>query len=248
MIHLEWDRFEITPNAVGRTIQQFCMHRLGAANPRYLPVHPSPYTTSRCCHQTVAAQIERNGGNAKSGWLIREQPGMYLTADVYVVWEGADGGIVNVTPNELGESRILFAKDGSCSADELNARPSTHFLRTFRPKTYGDYALESAGLSDTEPGQFLSRDGGQSGVDDWTVHDDQDGPLAIAIDDYVVMSVAQNALLVMTADGLVCKDPAAYDLVSRTRAECRKEMMRLWGHNLVRRADAQFLFGSNGAI
>jgi hypothetical protein len=86
----------------------------------------------------------------------------------------------------------------------------------------------------------------QPGVDDWTAADDQDNPLASAIDDFIMMSVCQNAMLAMTANGPVCKDPDAYHLVSRTRSECQKEMLRLWGHNLIRQADAQFLF--DGAV
>ena len=172
------------------------------------------------------------------GWLIREQSGMYLTADTYAVWEGSDGSIVNVIPNKLGESRILCAEAGSCLM-EVTTRPSTHFLRTFQPKTYGDYALEAACFDGGETQQILSWD------DDRTVEDD---PLVIAIDDYVMMTVSHNALLAMTADGMTCKDPAAYDLVSQIRSECRKKMMRLWGHILIRKADAQFLFGSNGAV
>lgn len=43
-MRLESDGFEITPKAVGPTIQQFCKHRLAPASLRYLPVHPIPYT------------------------------------------------------------------------------------------------------------------------------------------------------------------------------------------------------------
>jgi hypothetical protein len=57
-------------------------------------------------------------------------------------------------------------------------------------------------------------------VDDWTVHDDQDNPLAIAIDDFIMMSISQNALLVMTANGLACKDPRCSTSPLRAAASC----------------------------
>lgn len=87
MMQLEPDRLEFTPKSMGRTIQQFCAKRLNAANPRYLPVRPTRYSASKFCHQTVVAQIEREGGAARFGWLIRERPGMYLTVDTYAVLE-----------------------------------------------------------------------------------------------------------------------------------------------------------------
>ena len=243
----EPDRFEITPNVVGRTIQHFCAQRLAAAPPRYLAVHPTRYTESRCCHEAVAAQIEREGGAARLGWLIREQPGMYLTADFHAVWENDDGIAVDVTPSRAGDSRSLFADDdGPFPVHDMKMRRSTHFLRTFRTKTYGDYALEAAGFEGIERNRHLPTDDDQAGVDDATTQGDPDCPLATAIDDFIMLSVCQNSMLVSTGDELTCKDPAAYDLVSRTRSKYRAEMMRLWGQNLIRKADAQFLF--DGAV
>ena len=84
-------RFEVTPSAVSRSVEQFCPKKLIAARPRYLPVEPTRYTASQYCHHTVAAQIQRKGGSARFGWIIREQPGTYLTADSYAVWASADG-------------------------------------------------------------------------------------------------------------------------------------------------------------
>ncbi|SDO48648.1 hypothetical protein SAMN05444050_4254 [Afipia sp. GAS231] len=235
---------EVTPNALGRTIKQFCEIRLNAAQPRYLPVRPTRYTASEYCHQAVAAQIEQEGGAARFGWIIREHPGLYLTARSYAVWEDTGGNLVDVTPNGIGQPRILFAVHTGSQPADSTMRHGTHFLRTFRPKTYGDYALEAAVSGAGESSQHANTDDGQPGVDDWTMQDDQEDPLAIAIDDFLMMSVCRNALITMTADGPVCNDPTAYELVSRTRSQCQKEMMRLWGHSLIRKADAQFLFDS----
>jgi hypothetical protein len=246
MMQSNWTGLEVTPNAVGRTIQQFCEKRLDAAQPLYLAVRPTRYTASKYCHQTVAAQIEQEGGAARCGWLIREHPGIYLTARSYAVWESNEGDLIDVTPNGLGAPRILFADHTSSQPLVSTMRHDTHFLRTFRPKTYGDYALEAAVSGQGGPGQHGSADDGQPGVDDWTAQDDQDDPLAIAIDDFIMMSVCQNALLTMATDGPVCKDPRAYELVSRTLSQCQKEMMRLWGQSIIRKADAQFLF--DGAV
>jgi hypothetical protein len=241
VMQLEPDRFEVTPKDMTRTIEQFCAKTLKAGHPRYLSVQPTRYTASEYCHQAVAAQMQQEGGAGRFGWIIREQPGMYLTADSYAVWASADGNIVDVTPSRTGESRILFADS---PALDFTDRPTTHYLRTYRPKTYGDYAL--AMIERGGGGQHSSSDNGQPRIEDRTAQDHQNDPLAIAIDSFITASICPNALLAATTNGAVCKDPDAYDLASRTRSESRKDMMRLWGHSLIRKADAHFLF--EGAV
>ena len=86
----------------------------------------------------------------------------------------------------------MFADDMSSPAKNFAGLPSTHFLRNYRPKTYGDYALDIINRSGR--GQHRPSDDDQPRIDDRTAQDCQNDPLAIAIDGFITASICLNGL------------------------------------------------------
>ncbi|TYT27417.1 SEC-C domain-containing protein [Luteimonas viscosa] len=81
--------------------------------PGYLQVQPTPTARVNECFLNVQEQVEAEGGQMLCGWQIWEWPNVLVEAEFHAVWFSLDGRLVDVTPKQEGEGRILFVGDPS---------------------------------------------------------------------------------------------------------------------------------------
>lgn len=100
-----------TPSKLTDQIVAFCREIDPTAEPEYIDVTPSPNGMVKECFETTDAHVAVNGGTVQHGWIIWETPGILLDAEFHAVWCDSNGQLIDVTPKEDGETRILFLPD-----------------------------------------------------------------------------------------------------------------------------------------
>jgi hypothetical protein len=60
------------------------------------------------CFENVPLIVRRHGGSAQHGWLLREQPTIFVEGRFHAVWRRPDGELIDVTPRADGQTEILF--------------------------------------------------------------------------------------------------------------------------------------------
>jgi hypothetical protein len=63
------------------------------------------------CFQNVQAMIQRSGGQIVYGWDISKIPKIHFEATFHAIWKSPHGEFVDVSPQESGQSHILFLPD-----------------------------------------------------------------------------------------------------------------------------------------
>lgn len=65
-----------------------------------------------CCHLNVWVQCLQKGGSAQHGWIIyQDKSKAILVAVFHTVWKAPDGSVLDITPREFGDKRVLFVMD-----------------------------------------------------------------------------------------------------------------------------------------
>jgi len=59
----------------------------------------------------VHIQVEKRSGSIQHGWTLWEWPGIFAEGEFHAVWRSPDGQLLDVSPKQDGERRILFAPD-----------------------------------------------------------------------------------------------------------------------------------------
>jgi hypothetical protein len=87
-----------------------------------IPVIPEEYAKNRYCLYNVEQKIKNDGGSVCFGWSIYQSEDL-CEAEKHVVWENPEGDLIDVTPNEVGLTQIMFLPDNRYkNVDELNVR------------------------------------------------------------------------------------------------------------------------------
>lgn len=64
------------------------------------------------CHLNVWVQCNKEGGSAVSGWMIAEDPKHhFVEAQYHTVWISPSGKLVDITPRQDKEKKVLFVPD-----------------------------------------------------------------------------------------------------------------------------------------
>lgn len=63
------------------------------------------------CYDTVARQVEEQGGRVQYGWAIWEWPHTLVEAEFHAVWESPEGALLDVSPRPDSAEGILFLPD-----------------------------------------------------------------------------------------------------------------------------------------
>ncbi|WP_437191365.1 hypothetical protein [Planctomicrobium sp. SH527] len=98
------------PAQTTEEIKGFCSTIVADQLPYYVKVRPVPDAVPNNCHMNVKQHIDEYGGTSMSGWIDWQSP-LLLQAEFHTNWISPDGEIVDITPKEEGESRILFLPD-----------------------------------------------------------------------------------------------------------------------------------------
>ena len=108
---------QTTPLKVNGDIRKFC-ERISRHKPVFVD-----YTEYGCrpnwCHMNVGILVEKLGGQCLPGWLIWASSKM-IDAVHHSVWHSPDNTLVDPTPKEDGEQRVLFLPDPSHTFDYAN--------------------------------------------------------------------------------------------------------------------------------
>ncbi len=110
-----------TPSKITEKIRAFC-GKLVMDDPEFLDVQPEPTSDVGMCYLNAEATAKRLGATVVNGWLIWEQPGVYLTAERHGVVE-LNNKFLDVTPQSQGEKKVLFLPDrlaGSTPTPQAN--------------------------------------------------------------------------------------------------------------------------------
>lgn len=101
-------RVPLVPQKSMTKLPELCREIGSHGTPIYIPLFPEDGIERHDCLQAVKQKINRNGGKARSGWLIWQWANIILEASVYIVWQNEDGSLFDVTPKEAEYKNVLF--------------------------------------------------------------------------------------------------------------------------------------------
>ena len=101
----------ITPPAISKAVERLIAKVAPGQRPTYLNVDPAELASVNECFPNVANHIQKFGGEAVHGWLIWEWPSVLVEAEFHAVWKSPDNHLVEITPKEHGETKVLFLPD-----------------------------------------------------------------------------------------------------------------------------------------
>ena len=100
-----------TPKTITPKIANLCTALVGSgAQPVFVPVQPVKHEIDDC-YGAVETTVGTSGGAIVYGWNVMEWPFTLLEAQFHAVWQTLTGNLVDVSPKEDGETRILFLPD-----------------------------------------------------------------------------------------------------------------------------------------
>lgn len=108
--------FTTTPRKITSAILLLCKEINPSETPVEVPVHPDRDAIVSECFNNVSGKVHSEGGSLLYGWTIWEWSRVFVEAEHHAVWE-KDGELVDITPKDNGESKILFLPDPSRTYD-----------------------------------------------------------------------------------------------------------------------------------
>lgn len=124
---------QLPPKKVDSSVLEFCGRLSPGAKPVFVEVRAERISKLLDCHLNVDRKVERNGGRNVFGWQISEIPDVCLEAQFHSIWETPDKMLVDITPEEFKQNRILFVEDPHRSYNGTKVSLERHAL--------GDLAL-----------------------------------------------------------------------------------------------------------
>lgn len=100
-----------TANPENADVQAFCQ-TISPTPPVFVKIAAREDCTPKDSFGNVRKQIDRFGGEMRTGWSIRDWPGAYIEAEHHAVYDPGNGAAwVDVTPGLDGETHRLFVAD-----------------------------------------------------------------------------------------------------------------------------------------
>ena len=100
-----------TPLRISDEILAFCSEIDSANRPIFVPVKSVNAVRFNYCLTDVPAYSEKNGGKVQFGWTIWECPNLLLKAEFHACWLSPGGDLLDITPKDGNENKILFLPD-----------------------------------------------------------------------------------------------------------------------------------------
>jgi len=100
-----------TPSRITADIRRLCRRIGGLDESVFVEVSPRASSPLANCFMDVRMQVEKRGGSIQHGWTLWEWPGIFAEGEFHAVWRSPDGLLLDVSPKQDGERRILFAPD-----------------------------------------------------------------------------------------------------------------------------------------
>lgn len=102
-----------TPSKVSRDITHLCNLVSPGEKPKYVKVVPDKDSLISDCFPNVERVIKKKGGSIVYGWIVWEWPKVSVEFEFHGVWLTPENKLIDVTPYQDGEKRILFLPDRS---------------------------------------------------------------------------------------------------------------------------------------
>ena len=96
-----------TPRRITRSIWDFCDGLSPDSQPIFVSVSPAQGAFQARCYANVNWYVHENGGDFQHGWIIWEEPGIFLSAEHHCV-HIQNGRYLDITPPLNGERKVLF--------------------------------------------------------------------------------------------------------------------------------------------
>lgn len=104
---------ETTPSQVTDKIMELCNGIVADTEPVYIPVEVKEWCLPGECFPNVQRMIQEQGGKQINGWVIWQWANVLIEAEAHAAWENPEGNLIDITPHDNGESKILFLRDDS---------------------------------------------------------------------------------------------------------------------------------------
>jgi hypothetical protein len=105
------ESFLHTPSKTDKNVLAFSEKISPGHKPFYVYVLPESDFEPLQCFPNVAEKVRREGGRLVHGWEISEEPKVHLEAQFHAVWQSPNGSFLDVTPQIIPQSPILFLID-----------------------------------------------------------------------------------------------------------------------------------------
>lgn len=111
------------PKAITRRLRAFCAG-ISSHQPVYIRAKPSADAEPSACFDNVSRKIARAGGSIAYGWAIWHVPSLYFEAEHHGVWRNRQGALLDVSPQLVEASKIVFLPDPDAVYDPVRFRPN----------------------------------------------------------------------------------------------------------------------------
>ncbi len=108
---MNWVPLADVPSKDDKKVLAFCKRLSPNHQPFYVPVRPEEGFEPLMCFPNVTEKVKRAGGSIVYGWEISQRPKIHLEAQFHSVWKSPSGEFVDVTPQLMPQSPILFLID-----------------------------------------------------------------------------------------------------------------------------------------
>lgn len=101
---------EKTPRSITPKIDEFCKS-ISSFAPQFIVVSPIPQSRINDCFNNVKHYVEKVGGKQIFGWAIWQRANILLHAEAHSIWESPKGEMIDITPHQGNDEKILFLRD-----------------------------------------------------------------------------------------------------------------------------------------
>jgi hypothetical protein len=123
-----------TPKKLNRQVIDFC-RTINNEDPQYVLVFPSQKSTFRNCFNNVLSYVQERGGEVVYGWVIWLKKNVFIEAEAHAVWRDPDGDLIDITPHEDGERKIVFLPDPAMTFTGQRIRSKYRSFRNLRNRS-----------------------------------------------------------------------------------------------------------------
>lgn len=112
-------KMETTPERITDEIMKLC-EKINENQPIYIPVRPEEDALMNECFENVRITVEKKGGKCVNGWCIWKMANILIEAEAHSIWQNENGELIDVTPHDGNESKILFLPDSELVFNDEN--------------------------------------------------------------------------------------------------------------------------------
>lgn len=147
---------ETTPRKITPILSRLCHDLTPESPPLWVKVIPESWSLQNECFPNVQKKIKIDGGSFVNGWTIWQWANIMIEAEAHSVWKNCSGELVDITPHNYSEQKILFVPDAAVKFEGIII-PNKRAPMTTSPKVSylidlldtRDYMLQQSGTNKT---------------------------------------------------------------------------------------------------